>query len=573
MKNYFICTLLFISFFIASSESEETQIYVASEILTLNSSNQVVEAVAVKNSKIIDAGSVKKLRASFPSATLVLDYQDDVIVPGFIEHHIHPFLAAVTMNSEIIAIDDWSLANKVSLGVQNRTDYLKKLGEVEAQHPGRQPLVSWGFHHYFHGSLTKQDLDAISPIRPIIVIHRSFHEFILNTPAMKMLNISSNAFPDLKEEKHLVNFEEGHFSERGAMVVLPNLMSILAAPQKLIAGLNKTKDYIHENGITVIGNPGSMYSQDIQMAKNYTFGNLNTPFESYFFPSALNLSEQFDLSQMLDAAKQQTSWGAGKVNFLSNHIKLFSDGAMYSQNMMMRDGYLDNHQGSWLMDDKNYQETFKLFWDADYQIHIHQNGDAALDRILDTLEENLINNSKKDHRTTVVHFGYSAKDQIKRMKDLGVLISANPYYVTALSDLYSRQGVGPERSQEMVRLGDAIGAGIMVALHSDMPMAPASPLQLMHSAVNRINFANKVAGPNQRISPLEALKAVTINSAYVLRLEEMHGSIEVGKYANFTVLQKNPLTVPPVEIKDIAVVGTVLKGVSYPIRSPLKNTP
>lgn len=438
MKNYFICTLLFISFFIASSESEETQIYVASEILTLNSSNQVVEAVAVKNSKIIDAGSVKKLRASFPSATLVLDYQDDVIVPGFIEHHIHPFLAAVTMNSEIIAIDDWSLANKVSLGVQNRTDYLKKLGEVEAQHPGRQPLVSWGFHHYFHGSLTKQDLDAISPIRPIIVIHRSFHEFILNTPAMKMLNISSNAFPDLKEEKHLVNFEEGHFSERGAMVVLPNLMSILAAPQKLIAGLNKTKDYIHENGITVIGNPGSMYSQDIQMAKNYTFGNLNTPFESYFFPSALNLSEQFDLSQMLDAAKQQTSWGAGKVNFLSNHIKLFSDGAMYSQNMMMRDGYLDNHQGSWLMDDKNYQETFKLFWDADYQIHIHQNGDAALDRILDTLEENLINNSKKDHRTTVVHFGYSAKDQIKRMKDLGVLISANPYYVTALSDLYSR---------------------------------------------------------------------------------------------------------------------------------------
>ena len=567
MKSYFICTLFFISFFIISEEERETQIYVASEILTLNSTNEKVEAVAVKNSKIIDIGSVEELRASFPSAALVLNYQDYIFVPGFIEHHIHPFLAAVTMNSEIIAIDDWTLRDKISSGVQNRTDYLKRLSEVEARHPENQPLVSWGFHHYFHGRLTKNDLDAISSTRPILVVHRSFHEFILNTPAMKLLGINRKAFPDIREEKHLVNFDEGHFSERGAIVVLPNLMAVLAAPKKLIEGLNKIKDYIHENGITVIGNPGAMYSQEIQMAKNYTFGSLDTPFESYFFPSGLHLSEQFDLNQMLNAVKEQTSWGAGKVNFLPNHIKLFTDGAMYSQNMIMREGYLDNHQGSWLMDSKNYQDLFKLFWDADYQIHIHQNGDAALDRLLDNLEENLINNPRKDHRTTVVHFGYSAKDQLKRMKDLGVLISANPYYVTALSDLYSRQGVGHKRSQEMVRLGDAVREGIMVSLHSDMPMAPASPLQLMHSAVNRINFANKVAGPEQRISALAALKAVTINSAYVLRLEEMYGSIEVGKYANFTVLQKNPLTVPADEIKDIAVVGTIVKGVQYPVHS------
>jgi hypothetical protein len=238
---------------------------------------------------------------------------------------------------------------------------------------------------------------------------------------------------------------------------------------------------------------------------------------------------------------------------------------MYSQNMMMREGYLDNHQGVWLMDNKNYRELFKLFWDANYQIHIHQNGDAALDRLLNNLEENLINNPRKDHRTTVVHFGYSAKDQLQRMKDLGVVVSANPYYVTTLSDLYSRQGVGYERSQEMVRLGDVVRENIIVSLHSDMPMAPASPLQLMHSAVNRTNFANKVAGPEQRISALEALRAVTINSAYILRLEKMYGSIEIGKYANFTILEKNPLTVPITDIKGIAVVGTVMKGVSYPL--------
>ena len=170
-----------------------------------------------------------------------------------------------------------------------------------------------------------------------------------------------------------------------------------------------------------------------------------------------------------------------------------------------------------------------------------------------------------DHRTTVVHFGYSAKDQLKKMKELGVIVSANPYYVTALSDLYSRKGVGYERSQEMVRLGDAIKEGIKVALHSDMPMAPASPLLLMHSAVNRNNFAGKVAGPNQRINAIDALRAVTINAAYVLRLEKRYGSIEVGKYANFTVLDSNPLKIEKNEIKNIKILGTVLKGDLLPI--------
>jgi predicted amidohydrolase YtcJ len=98
-----------------------------------------------------------------------------------------------------------------------------------------------------------------------------------------------------------------------------------------------------------------------------------------------------------------------------------------------------------------------------------------------------------------------------------------------------------------------------------MPMAPASPLMLMHAAINRENFAGKVAGPNQRISKIDALRAVTINAAYVLRLEEMYGSIEVGKYANFTILNKNPLMIKNNEMKNIEILGTVLKGDLIPI--------
>ena len=564
LKIFFIATLFFASSIIIAEESAAVKIFIAKDIVTLNKNNDSVEAIATKGSKIINVGSKEELILIYPDAILISDYENEIIVPGFIEHHIHPFLAAVTMNSEILAIEDWQLPSKTSIGVRNRSSYLSNLSEIEENHPKDQSLISWGFHHYFHGKLTRYDLDKISSTRPIIIIHRSFHEFILNTPAMELLGINKNAFKNLEEDQHLANFDDGHFSERGAIIVLPKLMQVLAAPKKLIQGLQKTKEYLHSNGITVIGNPGSMYNKDLQGAKNLIFGNIDSPFESYFFPSALNLSEQFQIHEVLGAAKDQTRWGAGKLNYLSKHIKLFADGAMYSQNMVMRDGYLDNHQGSWLMNLETFENLFRIFWDEGYQIHIHQNGDAALDRLLLTLEKNLARNPRDDHRTTVVHFGYSAKDQLKKMKELGVLVSANPYYVTALSDLYSRKGVGYERSQEMVRLGDAIKEGIKVALHSDMPMAPASPLMLMHAAVNRDNFAGKVAGPNQRITTIEALRAVTINAAYVLRLEKLYGSIETGKYANFTILDKNPLKITSNEIKNIRILGTVLKGESLP---------
>jgi len=565
LKIFFIATLFFASSIIIAEESAAVKIFIAKDIVTLNKNNDSVEAIATKGSKIINVGSKEELILIYPDAILISDYENEIIVPGFIEHHIHPFLAAVTMNSEILAIEDWQLSSKTSIGVRNRSSYLSNLSEIEENHPKDQSLISWGFHHYFHGKLTRYDLDKISSTRPIIIIHRSFHEFILNTPAMELLGINKNAFKNLEEDQHLANFDDGHFSERGAIIVLPKLMQVLAAPTKLIQGLQKTKEYLHSNGITVIGNPGSMYNKDLQGAKNLIFGNIDSPFESYFFPSALNLSEQFQIHEVLGAAKDQTRWGAGKLNYLSKHIKLFADGAMYSQNMVMRDGYLDNHQGSWLMNLETFENLFRIFWDEGYQIHIHQNGDAALDRLLLTLEKNLARNPRDDHRTTVVHFGYSAKDQLKKMKELGVLVSANPYYVTALSDLYSRKGVGYERSQEMVRLGDAIKEGIKVALHSDMPMAPASPLMLMHAAVNRDNFAGKVAGPNQRITTIEALRAVTINAAYVLRLEKLYGSIETGKYANFTILDKNPLKIRSNEIKNIRILGTVLKGESLPL--------
>ncbi|MDA8929198.1 amidohydrolase [Gammaproteobacteria bacterium] len=560
MKFFILFTVL-LSLNLFSINSTD-RIVVAKEIITLDDRYQNIDAIFIKGDRIHSVGSKDKLSKEFPDIRVDASHENNIIVPGFIEHHIHPLLAGITMNSEIVAIDDWDVPHKKSAGVRDRDGYLKRLSTIENNmSDAEELLVSWGFHHYFHGKLTRQDLDLISKDRPILIIHRSFHEFIMNSSALNLFGITEKDLGHLnKEEKFLASFKEGHFAERGLIAVMPKVMKYIAAPQRIIAGLKITEKYIHQNGITLIANPGSMHDKNIQKAKNYVFGDKETPFRSLYIPSALYMLEHTDILNLLEETKKQLSWGQGKVEFLPNHIKLFTDGAMYSQNMVLRDGYLDGHQGAWLMENDIFKDAFRLFWDAGYQIHVHQNGDAGLDRLLDVLDENMQRNPRKDHRTTVVHFGYSAFDQIERMKRLGVIVSANPYYVPVLSDLYSRKGVGYERSQQMVRLGDVNSAGIVLSLHSDMPMAPASPLVLMHSAVNRINYADEVAGPNQRISALTALKGVTLNSAYTLGIEDNYGSITPGKFANFTILSENPLSINPLRIDQINVEGTIVEG-------------
>jgi predicted amidohydrolase YtcJ len=561
MTKFPITLLISLSIFLSAAE-ELDRIIIPKTLITLDAANANSDAVMIRGSKIFAVGQQEVLIKNFPDAEIDYSFADDVIVPGFIEHHIHPLLAAITMSSEIVAIDDWVLPNKKSNGVRDRPGYIKRLKELEKNLEGVDtPLVSWGFHHYFHGKLTRDDLDKISSDRPILIIHRSFHEFIMNSKALDLFGIKKEDLNKLTPaEKELANFEQGHFSERGLIMVMPKIMEYLGSPQRIMKGFAVTEQYIHEQGVTLIANPGAMYNKDIQGIKNYVLGDSDTPFRSLFIPSALYMLEHFEISDLLKETEALLKWGNGKVQYLPKQIKLFTDGAMYSQNMVLREGYLDGHQGVWLMEAEVFDEVFELYWDAGYQIHIHQNGDSGLDRILDTVEKNNKRNPRSDHRTTIVHFGYSASDQIDRIKELGLIVSANPYYVTVLSDLYSKVGVGYERSQEMVRLGDVARANIPLSLHSDMPMAPASPLVLMHAAVNRINYANKVAGPNQRISALNALKGVTLNAAYTINLEEDYGSVTVGKYANFTLLSDNPLTINPLKIKDIKVKGTIVEG-------------
>jgi predicted amidohydrolase YtcJ len=166
----------------------------------------------------------------------------------------------------------------------------------------------------------------------------------------------------------------------------------------------------------------------------------------------------------------------------------------------------------------------------------------------------------------IVHFAVSRPEQVARIQRLGAIVSGNPYYPVALADNYRANGLDPQRADPMVRMGDVERAGISYSFHSDMPMAPGQPLFLMWSGVNRVTNEGNVRGPEQRVSRLGALKAVTLDAAYSLQMENEVGSIVPGKLANFTILADNPLTIDPMKIKDVRVWGTVHEGRVLPVK-------
>src|SRR5512147_2913137 len=199
----------------AAQSLPQIVIYPAREIVTLDPEKPTAQAVAVVGDRILAVGSLDELKAAAGKQpyTVHTTFANQVIVPGFIAQHDHPMLAALTMTSEIIAIEDWVLPEGTSNAAKNRSEYLTRLAEANAKlKDPNEVLLTWGYHQYFHGELKKADLDAISTTRPIIVWHRSGHEFYLNTAAEKKYGVTRAWFDKLNEsQKKQSDFANAHY--------------------------------------------------------------------------------------------------------------------------------------------------------------------------------------------------------------------------------------------------------------------------------------------------------------------------------------------------------------------------
>jgi predicted amidohydrolase YtcJ len=199
---------------------------------------------------------------------------------------------------------------------------------------------------------------------------------------------------------------------------------------------------------------------------------------------------------------------------------------------------------------------------AGCQIAAHGNGDAAIDAILNAYQLAQKEFPRPDVRHRIEHCQMVREDQLDRMAELKVSPSFFASHTYYWGDRHKAIFMGPERAQRISPLKSALKRGIKFTLHSDCPVTPVSPLFCVFAAVNRITRNGEVLGPEYRLTPEEALRAVTIDAAWQTFDEKVKGSIEVGKLADFTLLAENPLTVAPDMIKDIKIEEVIIGGKS-----------
>lgn len=549
---------------IGCSSDKSATIFTAKSIITMNPEQSRAQAVAVVNGKIHKVGTLNEVKASLAGYDIEEDdrFADKTLMPGFIEPHLHPYLAGILLPMEFITPHDWDMLGKKAKGVRGQESYLTRV--AAAANATDDWLWSWGYHHYFHGELNRDILDKISPDKPIIIWHRSFHEIYINTAAINELGLKKTEHPQ-------VNWDKGHFYENGLKVLLPSIMPKLTRPWRYLPALTHGRDIVHAGGITTVsdGAFGTIdFDTEWTALRFSSWNRSSSPFNFVVLPDGKGLGTAMGYEPAREFINQLPEKNTDQITFLPKQVKLFADGAAYSQLMQMSEGYLDGHHGEWLMTPEELEQAARVFWVDDFQLHIHVNGDLGLDKTLDIIETLHTEYPRQDHRSTIHHLAYARPDQAARMARLGVRVSANPYYVWALADKYSEVGLGPERAQSMVPLKSMVDAGVPISFHSDFTMAPVEPLLLAWAAVTRLTADGNLAAPDQRISLDTALRAITLGGAEQLQMESSIGSIEEGKRADFTVLETDPYTTPMEQLKDIPIWGTVLAGKLLPIEQP-----
>jgi len=228
-------------------------LYTGGDIITMDGDTyNLVEAVVTSGDEIVFAGSQNDARKSYPNAKLH-QLNGNTLMPGFVEPHVHPSLAATMLPNEIIAPYDWVLPTGTKKGVSGHENYIDAITKsiTENAKDGEMYLI-WGYHQLWHGELSRDIINAITKDKPVGIIHRSFHEIYLNDGAIELLGIKADDYKGNPQ----VEWDKGHFYEGGWLELVPKMAPIMLESTRYMEGLGMMTQLIQKNGITTVAEPG-----------------------------------------------------------------------------------------------------------------------------------------------------------------------------------------------------------------------------------------------------------------------------------------------------------------------------
>lgn len=540
-----------------------------STIITMNPAQPTASAVRIVGGRIADVGDIDAMVEAYPGADVDEAFANETLLPGLIDPHIHMTLAAVMLAAPAAAPWPVATGDGMVAGYSTREAFLDRVANMAAANPGPAALVIWGYHDLVHGPLSISDLDAIAADRPLLVWHYSGHDFYLNSAAIAAAKITEAAAAKTPGvETDAKGAPTGRVFEHALPLLMPTIAPVLMTSEKLQAGGAALTRLLNAGGVTSVAELGwGMFGLDLE---NQTIArNWGSPERSGYRLFLVPEHRAFERAFGADRIAKIEAFVSGAEPApapVLPQVKFFADGAFYSQTMRLSPpGYLDGQskgsEGEWVTPPQTLAATLAPYWEAGLGVRIHSNGDAAQKAVLDALEK--LRATKEDGRFVIEHAGLFSPADAARAGPLGAAVSAASHYVYHLGERY-QGALGPARGAMISPLGALSEAGVRVSLHSDAPLAPPLPMRAAFAHLTRATREGHVLTAEQSLAPHDALEAITIDAAFALGLEQEIGSVEVGKRADFTVLDSNPLVTARENWADIQIWGVVLGGDKRP---------
>lgn len=548
------------------------RIYRARKIITMNPSNPEGTHIAVRDGLVLGVGSLEEV-AVWGSYELDETFADQVITPGFVEAHAHVMEGAAGRMPYLGYFDRPLPDGGTAPGVRSLRELIDRLRAIDrGMSDPNEPILARGFDPiYFEDEarLTRHHLDQVSSTRPIFLYHASGHLATANSAMLAENNVTA----DLKAEG--LGRDAG--GELDGELREPPAMSLCRTGYQAIMRSNMDEDTLksfgrsaRNAGITTVTDlagtlilaPESRRAGKAVWHKVVNADDFPVRIAMYNIPAMPGNQTNFDEIANAVLALQQEA--TDKLRFPG--VKFILDGSIQGWSALLNEpGYLTGEDhGQLLTVPDQFRDWLLPFHRAGINVHMHCNGNRTQDLAIETVEAVLREVPWLDHRHTITHAQLTTQAQLRKMAKLGLCANFFANHLWYWGDQHYEQTVGPERANGLEPCASALREGVPFSIHSDASVTPLGHLHTMWCAVNRLTPKGRTLGETEKISAHEALKAVTIGAAYQLHMDHEIGSLEAGKRADFAILGGDPLTVDPMEIRNIPVRGTVLGGVHYP---------
>ena len=495
-------------------------------ILTMDSTNNV-SAIIIKDGIIHETGSPEILSAKYPQAEKT-DIKGKTLMPAFFDSHSHFMGYAISLLQP--SVKDLS-TNEIKEFIHS---YLKENNLPE------NTLTA--FRDFSNESkININDLDSIAPNNPIVLQHISGHSGIFNTKALNLISQNLTGFSkELKEAE-----ETGYLAENAYISAL----KLIPAPSEtdILNSVKKAQDIYFSNGITTF-QEGFLTKEMFPIYKTALNSNIiNGDIIAFTAPDDYSYAQEFfkDINN----------------NFKLGGIKIFIDGSPQIKTALMNRSYIGEagNFGVCSITNEKLIEALNTAYKNKCQIICHANGDKACDMFIDAVNSFSIKQPEiADCCPVIIHGQFINPFHLLGLKRLNISVSFFVSHILHYGDLHVKN-IGFNTASQMSPLNSALHS-VNFTLHQDTPVMKPDIFESVYCAVARKTLSGKVLGENQKISVLEALKAVTINAAKQYKQDNMKGSISAGKDADYIILDKNPLEAGIDDIKNIKVIETVKNG-------------